>query len=359
MKLFFRSCLIGALVFLLSFLIFCPRFYLWDPLGSPDFPECNRGFYAFIQLHSPFIKIPDSGNEVMQWRLLMPVVGHLLHIHWILYFALPHLCALAAIIAAAYLAQKATNGKLWPGIAAAVLTGTSAMFFVSTGFLGYFDSALALAILAAAFARRNVTVWAAAALGPWIDERFIFALPIILWCQWRQEREEKNWKNFFKKFSVLILGVAPYLILRALSLWLGTDFSRLFFHHMATGFVHDPWRILQAVWDTLRWGWLAVIVAIVVTPGLKRLWALTVIPMSLTYLIFCAGDYTRSIAIVLPMMLAGIIELGQQKSRKALWLLMAAVALNLATPAYHSFRAFHFRIYPLATQLKIFNLIHK
>lgn len=350
-----RASLLGSLFFVLAFIVFCPRFYLWDPLGSANLPESNRAFYSLVQLqYSPFVKIPDYGNQVLEWRLLFPVIGHYLHLHWTIFFALAHISTLLLLIYAAHLVYSRTSSWAAAAVGTA-LTATSAAFFVSTGFLGYFDSALILALCISCFSSRPVTLWAAATLAPWVDERFIFALPIIFWCQWMRAQ---SFQGAFKKMLPILLGIAPYLFLRVLALVFNTDHSQTLFRDVT----HDAhlrfWPIFLGLWDALRWGWVAAVLPILAAPRGPKVFALTLIPLALFGLLVCAGDYSRSMAIALPLMLYGLIVFWNQKSLQTQALLTGLAVLNFVMPAYHSFRAFHFPIFPLPIQLKIEKFIH-
>lgn len=359
---FFRAWLLGILFFVLAFFVFCPRFYFWDPVGSPTLPESYRAFYVLVQLqNSPFVKIPDIGSNVLEWRLLFPVVGYIFHIHWIPFFALAHASVLALLLYVAHVVYARTR-SWWAAAIATALAATSSAFFISTGFLGYFDAAMTLALLVTCFSRRRVFIWAAATLAPWIDERFVFALPIALWCQWMQTQDLKA---ALKLMVPMILGIAPYLLLRVMAMAMNTDHSQGFFHDLFTRFDMQVYKALVGSWDALRWGWAAVILGVFAawpraTPRRMfwpRLFALTVIPAAMIFLLLSAGDYSRSMMVLLPMVLTGIILSWPQRTAQTMFLLTALAVLNFVMPAYHSFRAFHIQIYPYPLQLKISEIV--
>ena len=70
----------------------------------------------------------------------------------------------------------------------AIVLGATGWFFASTGWLGYFDGWLVAALLLTTFARDRRTVWLMCLFAPWVDERFIIALPLALYTRWWRGR---------------------------------------------------------------------------------------------------------------------------------------------------------------------------
>src|SRR4051812_47558674 len=142
---------------LLSTLLFTPRYWLWCFAGAPlqDVislqPEFNRAFFALQQLHDPWQRIENPTHRVIEWRLLFPLLGHYLGFPDGLYFALPHLGCVAALVAIAGSMWRMTRAVLATA-AATLLAATASWYFVSTGWLAYFDSWLVAALVLASFA---------------------------------------------------------------------------------------------------------------------------------------------------------------------------------------------------------------
>lgn len=350
----FRAILLGTLLFVVSIFVFCPRFYFWDPVGSPTLPESYRAFYVLVQLqYSPYVKIPDIGSNVLEWRLFFPVIGHFFNIHWIPFFSLAHFSALALTVYAIWWVLQRTRS--WAaGLIAGVLTCTSSAFFISTGFLGYFDAAMTLALCVCCLERRRVALWAAASIAPWIDERFIYALPLVFFCQWVQQG---SWRAAARACVPVGVGVAPYLLLRVVALMLGTDHSRSFFHDLLAYNTFESYKAFVGTWDALRWGWVPALIAVLRAPGAARWFAFTAVLGSFVFLILSAGDYSRSMMIALPLVWMGVAQLWPKRDVQTTFLLTLVTVLNFVMPAYHSFRAFHIQIYPYPVQLKIAELI--
>ena len=208
-------------VAIVTICFFFPRFWLWPLTGLPLSelvaiqPEVHRAFHVLRQLQDPWQRIDDPVNRVIEWRLLWPVVGHALGLPRGLFLALPHLGIVLALAAVARLTWRATHDAL-PVVCATLLGASSSWFFVSSGWLAYFDSWLVLALLLASFGRSRWTLFAAALLAPWIDERFILTLPLCLAGRaLTAERENPpERRELWRDALVLLGGIAPYVAVR-------------------------------------------------------------------------------------------------------------------------------------------------
>jgi len=299
---------------------------------------------GFFQLHHPFMRL--STDRQLEWRTLFPMLGHYLSFipTW-LFFAIPHIFCLGLLWYVARLVLRRT-GNLMLALLATSLASTSGAYMVSMGFLGYFDSALLLCILVCCFEGKALPVWAAASLGCWIDDRFVLALPIILWCQWRQ--------GWARSFLWTLLGCLPYLALRLLAITGNGDDSQSILASMTKGKL-DTLRILQGLWDGLRWGWLLIIPAFIHARKWQIAYGLTVVPLAILVLELIAGDFSRSVGVALPLVILGIISINPRwitsKIIPPIWI-AALIIINYTLPAYYSFRPFHARIMPVWTQIQ-------
>jgi hypothetical protein len=129
--------------FVVVIVFFSPRFIFWpwidlDP-AEHNAPEFNRAIDTLRQLNEPFRPITNPSNRVIKWRLLFPIVGHYLHLPPRAFLALP---AVGCLIVLGYMAHliRRESGGWWAPFAASALVGTMSWFFVSTGWLAYFDS---------------------------------------------------------------------------------------------------------------------------------------------------------------------------------------------------------------------------
>ena len=181
------DCLVPVAVSLAAFALvitfFAPRFILWSwtDLESSEShpPDFNRAIDTLRQLDNPFVTITNPTNRHINWRLLFPFVGHYLHLSRPVFLALPALGCLFVLGYVAHLVRRESGGW-WVAFAAAALSGTTSWFFVSTGWLAYFDSWYVLGLLIAAFGRSKIATGLACLLTPWVDERFVLTLPLLL-----------------------------------------------------------------------------------------------------------------------------------------------------------------------------------
>ncbi len=335
-----RAVLLSTLgAALLAATFFCPRFWLWPAAGLPlaEFielqPEFHRAFHALRQLADPWLRIDDPVNRVIEWRLLWPSVGHALALPPGAFLALPHLGCLVALAIAAGFAWRATR-ELMPTACAAILVATSSWFFVSTGWLAYFDSWLVTALLLAGFAQSRWTLVGVALLAPWIDERFILALPLCVAT--RMLRSTSGRRELLRDIMALTAGIAPYLAVR-----LGVEVSGT---RATSGSYWSEHPLVPAslpvmafgAWNGLRLGWVFVVLgAAACFRQRKRRVAIVVALAALVLNLCVADDISRSASVAVPLLLATMLAVWRQRpefARRALPLLTAA---NLVLPAQH------------------------
>jgi hypothetical protein len=102
----------------------------------------------------PGAPLADPLHAAIQWRLLFPLVGRILHLSPAMLFSLADVGCLLVLGFIVGLLRRI--GLAWAECAfATLLLGAASWFFTSTGWLGYYDSWLALALLAVAFAERR------------------------------------------------------------------------------------------------------------------------------------------------------------------------------------------------------------
>ena len=182
MKLLFTMAA-SVMAFVLTIACFAPRFIYWSwiDLDSSEHhaAEFNRAIDTLRQLERPFVPITNPTNSVINWRLLFPFLGHVLHLPRWAFLALPSLGCLLVLGYVAHLVRR-EGGTRWSAILATALSATTSWFFVSTGWLAYFDSWYVLGLLVATFSRSPYAAAAACLLSPWVDERFVLALPLVV-----------------------------------------------------------------------------------------------------------------------------------------------------------------------------------
>jgi tetratricopeptide (TPR) repeat protein len=348
--------------FVLVILVFSPRFILWpfidlDPEENHP-SEFKRAIDTLRQLDNPFVRITTPSNRVINWRLLFPIVGHYLHLPRWAFLGLP---AVGCLLVLGYLAHlvRRESGTWWAALATSALFGTTSWFFVSTGWLAYFDSWYVLGLLVAAFARSKAATGLACLLTPWVDERFVLTLPLVVVVRGidssgiesgARVRIQSDGLRFFSL-------VAPYCALRLVALATSQDEGSAVHlrSHLAT--VHNAWQIADGLWSGLRGLWSFVVLA----PGLLfvkgrsfgAVLLLLAVAATLAVNVPLAHDLSRSASTLVPAAVLGIILLVQARPRLAGWPVAAALAFNLLMPARHVIEGWDqtVRIYPLSIEL--------
>src|SRR5205085_5282339 len=127
----------------------------------------------------PFMTIDNASNRAIQWRLLVPIIWRVLHLPPKMVLAVPFLGCLATLGYIAHLVLR-EGERLSAAFATAVIFACCPWFFVSTGWLSYEDSWTVLGLLLIAFGRPRVAIVLACAFEPFIDERFVFGLPLAV-----------------------------------------------------------------------------------------------------------------------------------------------------------------------------------
>ncbi len=336
---FFCAVAVG----LVAVCFFAPRYWLWRSVGLPINelvsiqPEQNRVSFALLQLENPWLRIEDPTNRVIEWRLLFPLVGHYLHLPRWLYLCLPHLGCFLSLAAVATIAWRSTRDGT-ATVCAALLTATTSWFFVSTGWLAYFDSWLILALVLASFARKRVIFFGVALLAPWVDERFILALPIcaaVRAVDYAGDGGVIDRRTWWRDMLVLLAGLAPYLAVRV-----GAELLQV--RETSKSYWADrplmPAPLgpsLWGVWSGLRLSWLGVAMAMVAWSGRGRWLALVAVSLTLLVNLCVADDISRSMSVAVPLVLAGVLQIWRTQTLRARRLLTWLCAGNLLLPAHH------------------------
>jgi hypothetical protein len=348
----------------LSLIFFCPNFWLWRGLGIPvsnllACPELHRLYFLLQQLAHPWSYLPDLAaynNIVIEWRLLFPVLGHYLGMSPTLFFALPHVGCVATLILVAYILHQRT-GRFPIVLSGTLLAATCSWFFVSTAWLGYADSWLIFALVLASFAHSPRTLFVTALLAPWVDERFILALPLCLGIRvlMAPESAPVTWKALAPHALALVGGVAPYLVIRLGAELMGIRHTTV--GYFSKGFVYDvpAGRLLLGFWQGLRAGWIMVAAFFVLAwPNRRNPWRLAAIAgilVSLAVNLRAAGDLGRSASVAVPLLIGGILLAAQAWPRLAWWSLPLLGLANLLLPAEHVVANFIEPIDNLRTEL--------
>ena len=371
-----RRWLLAIACFGLLIFFFSPSwgaFELWSRVPEMQgMLEVRRGASVLEQVASPGAEISDPLHRAIQWRLLFPVIGRVLHLPPTALFGLAHAGCLLVLAYLVALLRRHHMEWLDTGFAVAAL-GAATWFFTSTGWLGYYDSWLVLALLFVAFGKTAWVVWLACLWAPWVDERFIIAAPLALLCRYAAadvhvtrsyERERVDapsleaplahvrsysapgglpalWTNPTRRRE---LGIAAGLLAAFLIVRLGVLAGRsaegatLGSYLSGRNFLDAPLsRIALGVWEGLRAGWVFVFAAVVLAARVKP-WAIAIASASVVTAavgLATAQDYGRSTSMLLPVAVLGAVLAARARPS---WLrggLRASAVIALLLPAHH------------------------
>jgi len=325
---------------------FAPRFVYW--LGLPvasDLPitpiEIGRAGPTLEQINDPFAPVASKGHIVIAWRLLFPLVWYALRLPSGLFLAMPQLgCGLTLWLLAWLTYQRLRNW--WTTALVTTLFGALPWFFVSSGWLTYFDSWLVLGLLAVAFVRSRWAVAVSCLLTPWVDERFVLALPVCMLVRLAEMRcvEEQRWQAIRWDIVTALTASLPYLTVRAVVFLRGDPDSAAYVQsHWHTVHAVARTRYLLGFWSGYRVGWLFIGLAVVLWTGRAgRGWgaalALVVFGDAVGGL-FIAWDMSRTLMILSPVFVLGIWLWEEWRGVAYGWLLPLLLTANMLLPAAH------------------------
>ena len=292
----------GALA--VSVFFFSPRLWvLAQPM--PGSTYWDRGLQFMQQCDAP-IGAPLS-DAALTWRLAPALLAKLLGLHGRAVFLLPWIGVLLLLSLCAAVVLRRTQ-DLRSAALATVLIGSTGAVLTPTGWLGMNDAWYASALVVIAFQPGLFFVALAAFIGPWIDERFIFALPLALYVRHASGTSEEKIRA-----GVVIgsLAIFTYAIARLFNL-----------PHLATGSFQGYQDYIRAhffdwwPWTSLGWfmglraAWVLVVVAI--GGNFSRhdrsswWWPAALAVGPLVAFNFLAADTGRSPTMLLPLVLFGV-----------------------------------------------------
>ncbi len=339
---------------------FCPTFANWRGLGNyiaHRAPEYGRANALLMQTDSPFEKSFDPLHRVIAWRLLFPVLWHYLHLPKMWLLAMPQVGCVAVLWLVAWLTRRRTAAWSY-AILTTILFATFSWFFVSTGWLGYFDSWLVLGLLVAAFVPRFSPFFAACLLTPWIDERFILALPVTLLVRSIAlgRVASRDRRAIWHDALAAAAACSPYLAIRLITLAVGDTDPAIYAEAHARIVAYVPAsRFIAGLWSGYRAGWVfPVAAAYLVGRQAGWLWGAALgLAVAICAIggLFIAADMSRTMAMVSPAVLLGIWLAAEAAVSEAHWILPAAVLVNLLFPASHELWYQHFPVLSLPTEV--------
>jgi len=359
------SLIIGAIALVLLSYMFSPRYAMWKGLGLTGamiHPEVNRAHATLQQLADPGVQFDGDVNRVLNWRVLLPTLGHHLGMSPKAYLALPMLGCLATLAYIGFLLIRSGQNWRW-AIPTVVVLGGGNWLFVSLGWLSYFDSWIIGALLLTAMTPRPALALIAALVAPWIDERYVLAAPLAIAVAWHLHlagpslvsatRVRLIWKT-----ALVGLAMAGYVTVRLVALAAEEDASSSdYADYMKQMLGADMLpTVLWGLWEgpRLAWVFIAVFLYDCWKPDRNRRFAAAlsvVFVLTAAVMSVIATDLSRSSSVLLPTALGGaLIALRDYRAwwgRAVLSLAFAA----LIVPATHVLTHFHIGIYYLPQEL--------
>lgn len=318
----------------------------------------ERGATVLDQKRDLGAIIEDPNHKALRWRLLPPAVGRALGLSDWATLGLAQLGCVALVLMLVFIGTprggSLTGGGLWLALTA----GATAPVITSLGWLGYYDSLLALGLLTVAFIRPRGAVIAACLLAPWVDERFVLGFPLALLVRWQQTAHEAPRTWLRREAAVPAILTAAFAITR-LTLG-GTGGSQTIGDYVTTFILGQDVTLsdrLFGAWSGLRVGWLVLAAGFAAAgsrtspKGESRPTLLA--GLTLATAAVGAGsvqDTARAMVLILPVIIWAWLTAAQRWER--LWLgagpLLALAAIML--PAHQVFGRIRTAVPPPAEQ---------
>ena len=258
------------------------------------------------QLQHPLAFAAGANNRVIEWRLFFPSPA----MGWGFRRGYTSRCRISGCLLVLFSIARLLLRHGFPAcqaFAATTLAATCSWFFVSTGWLAYFDSWYVLGLLITVFAPPGEML-AAIVVTPWIDERFVLTLPL---CPVLRDRtlaatgSPRSGRERWREAAGCAAALLPWVLVRLGAYLAHRDaVSGAYVREMTPG---ANWPFYpRGLWYGLRWGWAAVIAWLALewrarVGGSSPGWSL---PLGLTLAVnlLAANDLSRSVSTVVPVM---------------------------------------------------------
>ena len=297
----------------------------------------DRGLEFMRQVEHPLsAELKDAG---IVWRLAPALLARGLGLHGYASFFVPWLGLAVLLTLSTGLILRRTGDRYLAFLTAALL-GTTSVTLTVTGWLGLNDAWYASALLIIAFLpNRNILI-VSILVGPWIDERFILALPLAAWV--RSVTLGRSWQSNIT-LCTAVVSVLLYVIVRTGNfLQLSTTATSTYYQSILSGACLEwlPWTSL-GIFMGLRAAW--ILPAVAVGGNCRRtdlqpsiVWPVLLAAGPIIVITLLAADTDRSTTMLIPLVLLGVERMhvlhGMTHTRRLIsWLLFA----NLLMPAMH------------------------
>jgi hypothetical protein len=328
---------------LVTTFFFCPRFGNWKGVvltNGPIGTDYGRAVATFHQIENPWEPIFFPVHKIIAWRLLIPLTWHYLKLPFWLFLIMPHIGCVITLWLTALLTQKQFDNWIYTWFAVALFAALP-WFFVSTGWLGYFDSWLALGMLTVSFVPSPWALACACLLTPWIDERFILALPLCMIV--RAIILQGVGLRLSRKLvldSIVVASISlVYPAIRIIAWQLGDPLAPSYISAHLDELHRVPWaQFFDGLWSGYRAAWIVILAGIYFT--WRTNWKfgvvlLIAVAVSAVGTLFIAADMSRSTMIILPALLVGVWSWKDAQPQSFKIALPAVLLANFLLPAAH------------------------
>jgi hypothetical protein len=330
----------ALLVIAVTIVFFAPHLWFMTEV-RPDTYEWDRALGFLAQCANPW----DGGVEAaLRWRLLPPTLAYWLGLRGLTPLVIPWF-GIIALLAYLHGTLRGKGLSRRASLATLFLVAGSGGVLAAMHWYGINDGwyLLGLAVVTLGSGWRSLVY--PCLLCPWVDERFLIALPLALVCRTLSSPAfpaEASGTELVSRLKRVVwpcaVALVPYAIIRATLSLLDDDLSnREFLATVAREFVvWMPYAPL-AWWMGLRAAWLPLF------SGLRDVFttcgrpaALLVLLLSLLMLtvsLVLAQDMSRTAILFLPGLLCGAISLARTSQGERI--LVGAAVANLLLPAMH------------------------
>jgi hypothetical protein len=338
--------ILGGTPVVLGVAVFCFSPHLNMLLDMrPDTYEWSRAGAYLAQCANPFT---EDVEPAMRWRLLPPLVAHAMGLRGHLPLAIPWI-GVVTLVGACLAWGEAWLRSRTSAMAFAVVVATTSAVIVPLAWAGMNDAWVWLGLLGITLSGGRIGPAIACLLCPWVDERFIVGLLLAVWARSRLHPGSSFLREMLRHGAFLL----PYAAIRGYpTLAHGDPTSGAFLANVLHEFPTVMLRAHLGWWMGLRAGWVLVAWSAVGAarqgrlPGELALGCATVAVST-----FLAHDLSRSIAVVVPLLASGAVELARERPERAASWLFGLAGLNLLLPAAHVVLADVDVIHPLPVEL--------
>lgn len=351
---FYSLCMVLPILYSLFF--FSPKINLW--LGPPldGTYEWSRALTILEQSKSP-LEIASVREPAMKWRVLPALVSHFFDLGITGLYLLPWIGICLLLGTSAGFLSLFIRDRVSILLVLLILS-TTGPFITCTNLVGINDAWAICGLIAVVFSRNPQILLVTSILTPWVDERFLIALPLALFCRTKINLKDKKLQAIY--FS--LLGAFLYLGVRFV---FGGDVENA----KAGDYVIYAFKDLFGYWRWIPFGWFM---------GFRAAWLILLVPlfllkkqpkdclfflfgilMTLGTITVLAADTTRSVWVLMPSFWFGVFCLAKKLNQKKIRAFLSCIlAINTLMPFVWITHAKGWPVMPLPLEI-LANLINK